>query len=343
MSTKVAAVLLAYNRREAVEEVLGRLFDLPVDEVIVVDNGTDGTGDAVRATARPGVHVIDPGGNVGIAGRNAGARAATCELIVFLDDDSYPLSGAIEALRAGFEANPRLGVLGGLVRDVGPDKSVLLDTEMGTFDWWLRARASGPPPVDGFPAFFFPEGGCMVRREAFLDVGGFYEPFFFATTEVDLTTRMLAGGWDVRYLPTASFDHMKVPGGRDSLGGTLRRRIRNQLWYFWLRFPADIAVRRMVGYGAFDLFNAAYRGVPGAWFGAVADAWRQRETVRGDRQPIPRSLVARAELTRGSMHRQLLLSRLRERLGGREAARRRRRSDPWAQRDTPPGNGDVGA
>ena len=141
----------------------------------------------------------------------------------------------------------------------------------------------------------------MCRRSAFLQVGGFYEPFFFATTEVDLATRMLAAGWDVRYLPAAAFDHMKEPGGRASFERVLRRRIRNQIWYFCLRFPLAVAGRRVVAYALFDLINAVFRGVPKAWPGGIADAWRQRELVKGDRDPIPRDLVARVEGRRGRM------------------------------------------
>ncbi len=163
----------------------------------------------------------------------------------------------------------------------------------------------------------------MCRRNAFLELGGFYEPFFFATTEVDLATRMLAAGWDVRYLPTAGFDHMKEPGGRSSFERVLRHRIRNQLWYFWLRFPTAIAVRRMLAYGLFDLFNALHRGVPKAWPGGIADAWRERDRIRGDRNPIPKELVGRAEGRRGRMHAKLILIRIRERLPLRRFGRRR--------------------
>ncbi len=36
-------------------------------------------------------------------------------------------------------------------------------------------------------------------------------------------------------------------------------RIRNHLWYIWLRFPTSVAVRRTVGYLAFDLVESTYR------------------------------------------------------------------------------------
>lgn len=305
-------MVLAYHRPQAVAEVLERLSTLPVDEVVVVDNSSDEETAAVVRAAPGNVHLVRTGENLGIAGRNRAAEQATHELLLMLDDDSYPLPGAVEELIAMFERMPKLGVAGGLVRDVNDAKEVVLDTQVGTFDWWLRGGHTGPAGDEGFPAFFFPEGACMVRRAAFLGVGGFYEPFFFASTEVELATRLLAAGWDVRYQPRAPFDHMKVSAGRASVHDVLRLRIRNHLWYLWLRFPLAIAVPRIAAYALFDLVNAAYRGAPGSWFGGVADAWRQRSLVKADRSPVPRSLVARVEGRRLRMHAHVIARRLRE-------------------------------
>jgi GT2 family glycosyltransferase len=304
---RVSAVILAHNRREAVGMVLDRRAGLPVDEILVVDSGsTDGTADAVRARGGK-VRLIDPGGNVAIAGRNIGAKAATGDYVLMLDDDSYPLPGAIEALAAMLDRNPRLGLVGGLIRDIDPDGAVVKLDQPGTFDWWLRGgRPAGPAPADGWPCFFFPEGGCLARREAFLEVGGFFEPYFFGSSEVDITTRLLAAGWDVRYQPAALFDHMKVAAGRAG-GGTVRRmRVRNQIWYFALRFPAPMAAWRIPAYLAFDFVECAWHSVLGDWWAGVRDAWTQRGAVRGMRTPLPREVLRRAELNRFRLHVRLL-------------------------------------
>ena len=308
---RVSAVILAHNRREALGYVLDRLEPLPVDEVIVVDSGsTDGTGDMVRGRGGK-VRLIDPGGNVAIAGRNIGARAATGEFLLMLDDDSYPLPGAIEALLEVFARSPRLGVAGGLIRDVDEHGQVVKLDELGTFDWWLRGgRRPGPAPADGWPCFFFPEGGSIARRSAYLEVGGFFEPYFFGTSEVDLATRLLAAGWDVRYVPTAVFDHMKVISGRTG-GGLMRRlRVRNQIWYFTLRFPASMALRRIPAYLLFDLVECAWHGVTRDWAAGIRAAWTERAAIRGLRQPLSRDVLRRAELNRGRLHLRLLLMQL---------------------------------
>jgi GT2 family glycosyltransferase len=317
-------VILAHNRERALGVVLERLARLPVQEVLVVDNGsTDGTA-AVIERAGGSVRRLDAGGNVGVAGRNLAALEARGELLLMLDDDSYPLAGAIEALVEAFRRQPRLGVAGGLVRDVDSDGRRLREDELGTFDWFLRGGRRGELPADGVPSFFFPEGASMVRREAFLESGGYFAPYFFTVTEIDLATRMVGAGWDVRYLPAARFEHMKESSGRIGAQGMLRYAVRNQLWYFWLRYPARLAARRIPAYLAFDLILCAANGALSSWAGGIADAWRQRDVVRGARDPLGRSTVRRAELNRGRMHLSLLRGMLARRLRARVHRARRR-------------------
>src|SRR5438309_504387 len=126
---RVSAVILAHNRRDSIGVVLDKLAQLPredaIDEVIVIDSGsTDGTADVVRARDDD-VIVVDAGGNVAIAGRNIGARAATSEYVLFLDDDCYPLPSAVATLRASLDRTPAIGLVGGYVRDVGVDGHVV--------------------------------------------------------------------------------------------------------------------------------------------------------------------------------------------------------------------------
>lgn len=309
----VSAVVLTRNRADVLALVLDRLAELPVDEVVVVDNGSsDGTAELVRGRAG-NVRLVETGANVGLAGRNLGARAASGELLLMLDDDAFPRPGAVETLAAPFATSPRLGVAGGLVRDVDADGNVLLDRQLGTFDWWLRAGHQGAVPAHGLPAFSFPEGACMARREAYLEVGGFFEPFFRGCSEVDLTARLLGRGWDVRYLPDAEFDHLKAESGRNP-GQRLYLRIRNHLWFLWLRYPKGLALRRAAAYAAFDLVDALYRRAPRTWTRAVRDAWRLRHTVRGERTPLPREVIRRVELNRGRMHVRFLAGQARKKL-----------------------------
>jgi len=302
----VSAVVLAFNREQTLGVVLDRLEALPVDEVIVVDNGsTDGS--AAVARSRGGrVRAVEASRNLGIAGRNLGVTEARGDLLLMLDDDSHPLPGAIEAMVDAFRRRPDLGAAGGLLLDVDARGEPVPLEQAGSFDWFLRGGRRSPAPPEGLPTFFFPEGACMIRRRAFVEAGGWFEPFFFGGVEVELAARLLARGWDVRYLPEAPFEHLRRPTAQPRFGPGLRKRIRNQIWYFWLRFPLSLALRRIPAYLAFDLVECAYRRAPGAWTGGIVDAWQQRELIRGERAPLPHAVVRRAELNRGRLHLRLL-------------------------------------
>ena len=319
---RVSAVMLAYNRAGIVAEVLDRLERQgEVDEIIVVDNGDDGTADAVNARNGGLARAIrPPGGNVGLAGRNAGAREARGEYLLMLDDDSYPLDGAVGLMIDALDSG-HVGVVGGFVRNVDREGNVLVDHQVGSFDWWLRAGHEGDPPPGGWPAFFFPEGAALFRREVYLATGGFFEPYFFANSEVDLATRLVGAGWDVRYLPTARFDHLREDAAIGAVSaGVLERRIRNHLWYLALRYPPALAVRRAIGYLAFDLLQCLYNRAPGAWARGILAAWRDRDEVHGHRDPLPRDVIRRAELNRGRRHLALLRYQVaRKLLPGRRA------------------------
>ena len=307
----VSAVVLAHNRVDSVHVVLERLRGLPLTEVIVADNAsTDATRDLV---ARWGgnVSLLALDQNLGVAARNLAARRASGELILMLDDDSYPLPGAVEILVAAFQRDPRLGIAGGRVIDVDArGLRVRNGTEPGSFDWFFRPPGSEAAPLEGFPACFFAQCGCVVRRSAFLDVGGCFEPFFFYGEELDLTARMVAAGWKVSYFPQATFEHRRErPTGRSSpaIRRMLVYRIRNQIWYFWLRFPLDVAIRRIPAYLIYDFIECTYRGEVRSWFDGLTRAWSDRSLIRGQRRPLPREALRRAELDRGRRHLRLVV------------------------------------
>jgi glycosyltransferase involved in cell wall biosynthesis len=80
----VSVVIPTFNEAEAIEGVIRELPSHIAHEVIVADGGsTDGTQDIARAA---GAVVLDAGRGYGRACQ-AGAEAATCPVIVFLDGD----------------------------------------------------------------------------------------------------------------------------------------------------------------------------------------------------------------------------------------------------------------
>ena len=157
----VSAVILHYHREELLSALLARLRTMPVDEVVVVDNGSAG-GLAAIVAPFDRVRLVEPGRNLGVAGRAVAAREASGDLLLMLDDDAFPLPGAVEAARAAFERLPRLGVVGGLVRDVDATGRVIDVDSVGGFRLAAQSGPAGTTASRGLPGVLLP-GRRLVR------------------------------------------------------------------------------------------------------------------------------------------------------------------------------------
>jgi cellulose synthase/poly-beta-1,6-N-acetylglucosamine synthase-like glycosyltransferase len=92
-------------------EALLRQSD-PVDEIIVVDNGSsDGTADIARAA--PGVTVIEEPRRGITYARNTGLAAATGDLLARIDADTLVSAGWAATIRRAFSSDPDLAGLAG--------------------------------------------------------------------------------------------------------------------------------------------------------------------------------------------------------------------------------------
>ena len=161
-------VIATRDRRDSLLHTLDRLRDLPEEPpVVVVDNGSaDGTPRAVRRR-HAGVDVIETGRNLGPAARTVGARRASTPFVAFSDDDSWWAPHALARAAHMLRGHDRLALVAARII-VEPG---------GWLDPTCRLMAQSPlapdavlgrPRVLGFLAC-----GAVVRRSAFLAVGGF--------------------------------------------------------------------------------------------------------------------------------------------------------------------------
>ncbi len=213
---QLSVILATRNRRAVVLDTLEqvRRCGLPRDrfELIVVDNASsDGTADALQA--QPDVGTIALPVNLGSCAKAVGVRQARGELLLFLDDDSYPRPGAVARMLAHFEAHPRLGAAGFLVHL--PD---------------------GRQECCALPGVFV---GCGVglRAEALRQAGGLDSSFFMQAEEYDLAFRLVEAGWDCRVLGDLAVDHLKTPQARVS-ERTAYYDVRNNLRVAARHLPA---------------------------------------------------------------------------------------------------------
>lgn len=234
---RVTAVVLTYNRPVEVLRTVGRLVALPEQPaIIVVDNGSqDGTSSAL-AKNFPQVTVLRMERNIGAAGRNAGVRESTTRYVALCDDDTWwAADGSLRRAADVLDQHDRIAVATAKVL-VGPD-----EREDPTCALMAQSPLHSPAGFPGPAILGFLAGASLMRREAFLEIGGFEPRFFLGGEEALMAYDLAEAGWSMVYLSTAIVHHHPSPT-RDSAG---RRRLllRNALWTAWLRRPFRSACR----------------------------------------------------------------------------------------------------
>ncbi|MBT2384538.1 glycosyltransferase family 2 protein [Streptomyces sp. ISL-11] len=233
---RVGVVVITRNRRDELLHTLDRLTALPEQPpIVVVDNdSTDATAQAVRAH-HPHITLLTPHRNLGAAGRNLGATALTTPYIAFADDDSWWQPGALTHAADLFQTHPRLALIAAATR-VGPD---------GRPDPLNHTLATSPlghaPDLPGPSVLGFLACAAVVRRAAFLTVGGFDPLLHFGAEETLLALELAAHGWGLAHCPRVIAWHHPHPTPRT---GRPARILRNELLTAWLRRPLPHALAR---------------------------------------------------------------------------------------------------
>jgi GT2 family glycosyltransferase len=238
--------------------------------VIIVDDCSDTRIGEREWSSAANVQFIRLAKRYGAAARNVGVSAARTPYVAFCDDDSWYVPGAIEAAEAIFEQYPRLALIAARVLVDGQRLDLtcrLMEQSV------LASRRSLPgPPIAGFVAC-----GALVRREAYLQVGGFHERYGVGGEEELLSWDLLAANWDLAYVERIEAHHYPVRVGNDPR--RKRVQIRNRLWSVWLRRSLKRAVADTLQTAKTSWADPiARRGLVEALAG-IGWVWRERRPV----------------------------------------------------------------
>jgi len=329
---RVRAVVVTWQAVDLLPACLDSLLRQRVPdaelEVVVVDNAsTDGTRELL-ARDYPQVRVIAADRNLGFAG---GVALATegygGDVVLLLNNDAELGDGSaaalVEALRApGAErvaATTARIVLAGRYR---PTATVTAGSPDGTSRWepappgtadgvelvnstgnvvgpdgagadrdWLVPVADEHAPAD---VFGFCGGAAALRWPAAAAVGGFDAGLFLYYEDTDLSWRLRAHGWDVRYVRAAEARHRHAASSGATSPFFRFYNSRNSLTVATRHAPWPVVARAWSRQGA-GLVLALLREGPGP---------RTRARARGVGAALvrlPRTLGERRRLWRGAV------------------------------------------
>ncbi len=201
----VTIVIPVRNRREDLAVCLDSLAKLryPADkiEIIVVDDAS--SDDSLQVARRYPVKTVALKIHKQVSYcRNLAARQARGELLAFIDSDCTADPLWLKELVPTF-CDPAVGAVGGMVdsyfQEKGLDRYEKVKSSLQVSTWFKRSNEK-----EQF--FYVPSCNLLIRRNLFLELGGFREDLHVGE-DVDLCRRLQNHGEDLEYRPVGTVYH----------------------------------------------------------------------------------------------------------------------------------------
>lgn len=243
MPKRIDVVIINWNSGIQLRQCINSLTSFApdcIDKTIIIDNGsTDKSADGFQTCTD--TNIIHIGQNLGFGKAcNLGARQGSSEFILFLNPDAAIYEGTIQSSLEFMttEENSKVGVCGVQLQDelghisrsctrsptvkgllahsIGIDR---IFPRLGHFmcEWDHNSTRS----VDHVIGAFY-----LIRRSLFEDLGGFDERFFVYLEDLDLSNRVKAHGWDIKYVANIKAFHK---------GGGTSEQIKARRLFYSLR------------------------------------------------------------------------------------------------------------
>jgi glycosyltransferase involved in cell wall biosynthesis len=219
----VSVVVPFLGDRGAARELLaalGRLLLAEGDELIAVDNGSEGAlRDAAEGT---GIRVLEaPHERSSYYARNVGAEGAGGEWLAFIDADCLPSPTLLD----DFFAEPvgaDVGALAGTIRPAAEQGGLLAGWAASREILSQEQSLQGPGPPAAATA------NLLVRRVAWEGVGGFLEGIR-SGGDFEFCWRLADAGWRLEARGGTAIEHLH----RQSLAGIVRQMSRYAAGNAW--------------------------------------------------------------------------------------------------------------
>jgi len=177
------------------------------DEILIIDSGsTDGSRDLFSEYATR-IHIISKNTfNHGATRQLGVAMAPDAEIIIFMTQDSLPVSvDAIKSLVACF-ADPKVGAVCGRQLPHLNASPIASHARLFNYVGESSTKTRDDIPRLGIKAAFISNSFAAYRRTALMDVGGFPLDVIFGE-DTYVASKMLQAGWSLAYSAEASCYH----------------------------------------------------------------------------------------------------------------------------------------
>jgi len=204
---------------------LNKLKPSPLEILITADGCSDDTvhilqSEKLKAEIKNLGVIINDVGLGSVASRDRMMRQARGDLVLALDDDSYPEQmDCLATLQDLFEKNPNLAIA------TFPQRT---DEYPATL---TQENFGVAHPIRSFPC-----SGACLRVSTYRSLQGFEPMFFHMYEEPDYALQCVANGWDVLYTPAITIRHHWTGSGRSELRNH-HRHARNEVWSTVMRCP----------------------------------------------------------------------------------------------------------
>jgi GT2 family glycosyltransferase len=213
MAKKISIVIVSYNVSKLLDECLqsvARALQGIDGEVFVVDNHSKDNTLTMLKEKHPEVRVIANEVNVGFSrANNQAIRLSEAEYVLLLNPDTVVYENTLHGVLDFMDQHPQAGGAGVrmLTREGNrapesrrsiPTPWVAMLKMLGATRRYYMSHLSWDEPgqIEAVSGAFF-----LVRRKALDQVGLLDEDYFMYGEDIDLSYRLLKGGWQNWYLP----------------------------------------------------------------------------------------------------------------------------------------------
>jgi GT2 family glycosyltransferase len=219
---RCSIVIPVHNRasltRQCLETILADQGVRSNAEVMVVDDGSTDDTPQVLAGFGEAIRVVSHRAPAGFATAcNRGAAEAAGEELVFLNNDTIPVAGWLEAILKYADEHPEAAVVGTKLlfpNDTIQHAGMVITDDLNPRHVYAGFPADHPAVNESRPVVAVTAACALFRRRLFEEAGGFDEAFRNGFEDVDLCLRLVEGGHEIHFCHKSVAYHLEM-GTRD--------------------------------------------------------------------------------------------------------------------------------